>query len=393
MKTIYEAIELQLEEASYYESVKSRIDENRFVNRKLLREFLGTRRFRRNDKQKQAEIESILSEGDSWSMIEEEDDDTLESEIKLERDDETKEETAAGTADFFGESGSTRMPKHKVMNHFPFFDFLNGKQKSRRTAAKTEQPTDNKPLPIHAPTEKESFEQDKTTSFLEEVREEPEWACSAEEDDDDGSSGVLASYSFNRNWSEMATRSVGHTFVPTEEASSTVGSFASPLLPKNDEMTFKRPKKRQRSKVLFKNYLGKRTARHHISVQGSKSKTLIISKTESFKKECVPLAAASVRSVACMAQLSSFSIKSHQDSESDGVSKQSNIEHSSSSSTDSSSTNEEEENSTKVIHDNKIQRLAATRLLSAMELFFFNREDDWTEDHSYDDSYDSYSFE
>mmetsp|Transcript_15012 Transcript_15012/g.27124 ORF Transcript_15012/g.27124 Transcript_15012/m.27124 type:complete len:92 (+) Transcript_15012:954-1229(+) len=88
-----------------------------------------------------------------------------------------------------------------------------------------------------------------------------------------------------------------------------------------------------------------------------------------------------------MAQLSSFSIKSHQDSESDGVSKQSNIEHSSSSSTGSSSTNEEEEDSTKVIHDNKIQRLAATQLLSAMENFLFNREDAWTEDHSYDDSY------
>lgn len=206
----------------------------------MLREFLGTRRFRRNDKQKQAEIESILSEGDSWSTIEEEDD-TLESEMKEARDDETKEETAAGKADFFCESGS--MPKHKVMNHFPFFDFLNGKQKSRRTAAKTEQPTDNKPFPIHAPTEKESFEQDKTTSFLEEVREEPEWACSGEEDDDDGSSGVLESYSFNRNWSELATRSVDHTFVPTEESSSTVGSFASPLLPKKDEVTFKRSKK------------------------------------------------------------------------------------------------------------------------------------------------------
>jgi hypothetical protein len=200
-------------------------------------------------------------------MIEEEDD-AIESEIKEARDDETKEETAAGTADFFGESGS--MPKHKVINHFPFFDFLNGKQKIEEVPPRpSNQQTINPSQFMRQLKKKVSSKTIKTTSFLEEVREEPEWAYSGEEDDDDGSSGVLANYSFNRNWSELATRSVDHTFFPTEESSSAVGSFASPLLPKKDEVTFKRPKKRQRSKVLFKNYLGKRTARRHISVQDS----------------------------------------------------------------------------------------------------------------------------
>lgn len=66
MRTIYEAVELELEEVSYYESVKSSIEENKFQNRKLLREFLGAKRFRRpivTKEERKAEIECLLSNG------------------------------------------------------------------------------------------------------------------------------------------------------------------------------------------------------------------------------------------------------------------------------------------------------------------------------------------
>lgn len=377
---MYEAVELQLEEESYYESVKSRIDENRFANHKLLREFLdGARRFRRNGQQKQqAEMESILSEGESWSSVEE-DDGTLGSEIEKVDNDAIKDEISVDDTAFFREREVGNKDK-VTMNHLPFYDFLNTKVK------KTEQPIDIEPPPIHVHTERESLKENKAdnASFLEKIREEPDWASSSEETDNDRSSGEFAaSYSFNRNWSEMATRSIDNVFVPNvEESSSTVVSVASPPIPKKNELNDKEAKKKCTINGLFKNCLGKRDTRHHSLVQQSESKTslpeppipknnelndketkrkctskglfknflgkrtsrrhslirqsesetslpeyapeydpgyepLVISKTESFKDQRVPFSAASVKSVACVAPLSSsFSgAKSHQDSE------------------------------------------------------------------------------